>query len=96
MAKAGRKDAATFVKAWESADSLADAAEKLGMKVTSLRTRAYFYRGKGVELKKFPRGGGGSPLDVAALNALIGKKGLVPKATKTKTLASKAAPKKKR
>lgn len=55
-----------FVMAWQAATSLAEAKSKLGGGASS---RAARMRKVGVKLKEFS--GGGRPLDVAALNALI-------------------------
>lgn len=48
-----------------------DAANKLGMRVSSVSTRMSNYRKKGVNLPKFPRGGNGIKLDVDTLNKLV-------------------------
>lgn len=58
--------AATFVKTWQGATSLAEARATLGAGASS---RAARMRKAGVKLKEFS--GGGRALDIAALNALI-------------------------
>jgi len=53
-----------FIRTWQASSSLAEAADSLGMQTTSVSTRATNYRKKGIDLKKFRRGG---RLDVALL-----------------------------
>lgn len=60
-----------FVKAWETSESVAEAADKLGITKQSAGQRASTYRNKhGIPLKIMPRGGG-SRINVKAANDLI-------------------------
>jgi len=56
-----------FVRTWQASSSLAEAADSLGMPTTSVSTRAVNYRKKGIDLKKFRRGG---QLNVASLKKI--------------------------
>ena len=60
-----------FVKVWQEAESMKEAAEKLGMSKSAASNRASYYRKRGVNLKSFVRGGHRPPLNVAALNEFI-------------------------
>ena len=59
-AKAARKNVSRndFVKGWNSSYSAAEAAEKLGMTVSSVLARSSKHRGEGFPLKYMPKGGG--------------------------------------
>ncbi len=62
----------TFIQAWESSDSVAQVAEKTGLKQNSVQARASKYRSQGIPLKEMPRGGG-AKLDIAEAQALLAK-----------------------
>lgn len=74
MAKSKRKniDGVTFVRTFQESESYEEVAEKLGLEKGSVISRAMQYRKKGVNLKRFASKRGAPPLDVDALNALIG------------------------
>ena len=59
-----------FIRAWQSASSLAAAAKSVGLSVQTTTNRASHYRKAGIALKKFPRGGSRPGLDVAKLKKL--------------------------
>lgn len=101
MAKASGKakrtnvDMPAFVKAWQGSESVPQVAEKLGLKVGSVQTRAAKYRGAPhfIPLKEMARGGA-KKLDVSAANALIAElTGQTPAqvAAASKKLADKSA-----
>ena len=58
-----------FVVIWETSDSLAQAAARLGMPPGVASARASRYRRLGVNLKRFR--GGGLKMDIDALRRLI-------------------------
>lgn len=62
----------SFITAWESSNSVAEVAEKTGIKVTSIMARASKYRSQGIALKNMPRGGG-AKLNVGAMQELLVK-----------------------
>jgi len=65
-----------FVRAWQASKSLAEVAEKTGMRVESVRARGFRFRKKGVPLHSF--GATGRPAtDWEALKKLA--KELAPK-----------------
>jgi hypothetical protein len=65
-----------FVLIWERSESVEEVAEATGMNPNAVRTRAYFYRKKGVNLKVFePKPRGKAPLPVDELNMLINRNG---------------------
>ncbi len=68
--KNGRVSPEEFVRIWQGAKSIADAAKKAGLSTGSAVGRAVIYRKKGIPLKKFPRGGHGYTIDYAALAIL--------------------------
>ena len=53
-----RNDAETFIRAWQNADTVQEAADALGITKPSAGQRASSYRTQGVPLKKMKRGGG--------------------------------------
>lgn len=57
-----------IIEAWESSQSIQEAAKKLNCSESSLSQRARQYRKAGVKLKRMPSR---QPLPVAELNALI-------------------------
>lgn len=59
-----------FIEVWQSAESAAEAAEKLGMPQAIASARASNYRKMGIHLKVMRKKKKGS-LDVAALNRLV-------------------------
>lgn len=66
-----RNDMQTFVRAWETSNSVAEAAEKLGITKQSAGQRASNYRTKhGIPLKEMPRGGG-SRINTDEANQLL-------------------------
>ena len=67
--KKKRVSAAEFVTVWQNAETMTDVCESLEMKAGTAQVRASTYRKKGVNLKKFPKGG--KSFDVNALNELI-------------------------
>ena len=67
--KKKRVTAEEFVVAWQSAGTMDEVCESLEMKAGTAQVRASTYRKKGVNLKKFPKGG--KSFNVGALNALI-------------------------
>jgi hypothetical protein len=72
MSKAVNKEKVTaeqFVLAWQSAASFNEVLQKLDLPEKTIRSRAAYYRRKGVKLKKWRLGR--KRLDVAALNKLI-------------------------
>lgn len=61
-----------FVRTWQSSDSTAEVAEKLGMTHPAAYQRSRVYREKGIHLKEMPPGNGRPyRLDPDALNSLI-------------------------
>jgi transposase len=62
-----------FVEAHETSANNREVAEKTGLSVESVQTRASIYRKKGIPLKKFPRGGGGTKLDVSGACELLAR-----------------------
>lgn len=64
-----RVDYKEFVRAWRDANTVAEAAEQLGIKANSASTIAIRLRKAGIELKKFSRTGA-QPIDVKALNRI--------------------------
>ena len=60
-----------FVLAYNVANSAAEVATSLGLKIASVTQRANSLRKQNVNLKKFPDGRGGKRLNIAALNAAI-------------------------
>lgn len=96
--KAKNVDMPTFVKAWQGSDSVPQVAQKLGLKVGSVQTRAAKYRGEPhfIPLKEMARGGA-KKLDVSAATALIAElTGQTPAqvAAASKRLAEKSAARK--
>lgn len=73
MFKKKRLTPEEFVTAWQLAESVDLFCENTGMKKGSATVRACFYRKKGINLKKFPRGksSGRNCLDIEMLNQLI-------------------------
>jgi hypothetical protein len=67
--KKKRVTAEEFVTVWQSAETMDEVCERLEMKAGTAQVRASTYRKKGVNLKKFPKGG--KSFNVGALNALI-------------------------
>lgn len=67
-----RVQLAEFLTAWEGSNSVAEVAEKTGLKETSVQARASKYRGQGIPLKEMPRGGG-AKLNIAEAQALLAK-----------------------
>jgi hypothetical protein len=67
--KKKRVSASEFVTVWQNAETMDDVCESLEMKAGTAQVRASTYRKKGVNLKKFPKGG--KSFDVDSLNALI-------------------------
>ena len=67
--KKKRVSAEEFVTVWQNAETMDDVCESLEMKAGTAQVRASTYRKKGVNLKKFPKGG--KSFDVDSLNALI-------------------------
>lgn len=62
-----------FVELWQKSPNLPTFCHATGLEPERASSRAIFYKSKGIPLKKFPRGGGGSgrkALDVAALKKL--------------------------
>ena len=45
-----------FVRAWQAAKDTSEVAEKLGLRLESVRARGYRFRKKGVPLKRFSAG----------------------------------------
>jgi hypothetical protein len=43
-----------FIAAWQSSNSVAEVARKIGSRKQAVRTRAYRYRQLGISLKEFP------------------------------------------
>jgi len=43
-----------FIAAWQSSNSVAEVAKKIGSRKKTVRTRAYRYRQSGIPLKEFP------------------------------------------
>lgn len=90
-----RINAMEFVKAWDVAESIDEVAKKLGAPIASLRTKAYQYRKKGVDLKYFASTRGGKKLDIAELNAVLkngaGSSASGSKSKRAKSKASKRA-----
>ncbi len=60
-----------FIKIWQESESVKDAATKLGISYNGAYSRAKFYRGKGIKLKKHDVAY--NKYDLAALNALCEK-----------------------
>lgn len=57
MARRTRIDAFTFVRAWQESNSVAEVANKTGMREATIRTRAYNLRKqRGIPLKEYKRG----------------------------------------
>ncbi len=77
--KNGHVSPEEFIRIWQGAKNIADAAKKAGLSTGSAIGRAMIYRKKGIPLKKFPRGRTGYVLDYAALAALA--RSLSPKET---------------
>jgi hypothetical protein len=71
MANTRKYDYTAFVKVWTLANSVKEAADKLGMTELSARMLAARLKAKGVKLKKFSQ----SQVEVAALNKLITEAG---------------------
>ena len=72
MFKKKRLTPEEFVTAWQLAESIDFFCENTGMKRASAVVRASYYRKRGINLKKFPRGPNGRKcLDVELLNQLI-------------------------
>jgi hypothetical protein len=67
--KKKRVSAEEFVAVWQNAETMDEVTEALEMKSGTAQVRASTYRKKGVNLKKFPKGG--KSFDVDSLNALI-------------------------
>lgn len=67
--KGARIDDTTFVRAWMTSSSAADAAQACGMAVTGVRVRAGRLRKAGVRLPKFRRGA--AAIDIEGLNKLV-------------------------
>ena len=68
MAQA-RSSAEDFIRAWQGAETVAEVAEKLGIKAETARARALGYVAKGIQLKKLS-GTRGHKLDLGALTQL--------------------------
>lgn len=86
MAKT-RTTPADFIKVVQKSSSAEDAAKALGMKVSSVKSKIYYYRSIGVEnIKSFPRKR--DLIDVSELSKIAGsllpKGALLPKAKKNK------------
>lgn len=45
-----------FIRAWQTSENAAEAAEKIGITEPNARTRATNYRKRGIPLKRFPGG----------------------------------------
>ena len=60
-----------FLMAHDASDSLQEVADRLDMKIESVRSRASKCRKDGINLKKFKSGGGGRKTDVAAANQFL-------------------------
>ena len=45
-----------FIKVWNNSTGASSAAHVLGLKAVSARTRAHYYRKRGVKMKMFPKG----------------------------------------
>jgi len=71
MAKRVKIAMEPFIRAWESSESTKEAAEKLNMKLPTLLARVSKYRANNISLKKMPRNGGGTKLDVVAAQTLL-------------------------
>jgi len=70
--------AENFIETWQKAGSPLDVAKALGTKIQSVKSRAAYYRKKGIGLKRFASSGrGAQPLDVSKLDKLA--KSLAPK-----------------
>ena len=70
--RAPRVDMVDFITACEQSDSHQEVANKTGMELNSVAARISKYRGLGIAIKNFPRGGG-PKLDLDAATALIAK-----------------------
>jgi len=57
MAKRRSVTPEDFVRAWQSSKSLAEVAEKTGMRTESVRARGFRFRKKGVPLKSLSTAG---------------------------------------
>jgi len=60
-----------FVTRWQSAQTLADFCEGTGINQANARSRANYYRSKGIALKPLTNGGG--VLDIVRLKKLAEK-----------------------
>lgn len=65
-----RVEMTDFITAWEQSGTVAEVAEKLGIKTTSVMARASKYRSLNIPLKTMQRGGR-AKLDSTAAKALI-------------------------
>lgn len=70
-AERSNESAIAFCKIWQAATSVAEVAEKTGMKTGAASGRAVQYRKHGVPLKHFERHGGGNAYDWAAISAAV-------------------------
>ena len=66
-----------FVKTWKEANSIGTVASATGLSKQSVQARAAKLRKAGVALPRFARQG--EPIDVDALNAILGEKTVVRK-----------------
>ena len=64
--------AEAFIRAWQSSESMLQAAEKANMTINAVRQRCSLLRGRGVPLKEMPRKPslGAPPLNIEALKKL--------------------------
>jgi len=60
-----------FLIAHDISDTLQECADRLSMKIESVRSRASKYRADGINLKKFKGGGRGRRTDVATANKFL-------------------------
>ena len=63
-------DAPTFIKIWQTSNSVNEVSERTGIPAPICHARASSYRAAGVQIKSMPRGGRAG-LDVGKLNELI-------------------------
>jgi len=57
------EEAITFVKTWQSSDSVDEVAKKMGINKRAAHSRANHYRRNGVKLKNMPRNRGQKSFD---------------------------------
>lgn len=67
MSRISNEDAELFVRVWQESKSVAEVAERTGLAVSSVHSRAARYRKLGIPLRKMPHG---AAVNVARLTAI--------------------------